>query len=46
MIDQLCEVTNYNGSSKKELVNVKVRLRKHIEFWKKLGTSNFILGVK
>ncbi|CAB4030460.1 Hypothetical predicted protein, partial [Paramuricea clavata] len=34
-----------SGASAKVLANVKGRLRKHIEFWKKIGTSNFILSV-
>ena len=49
VINQLCEVTNYavfdNDCLQKVLANVKGRLRKHIEFWKKIGTSNFILSV-
>ena len=49
LTNQLCEVTNYgefdNDCPQKVLANVKGRLRKHIEFWKKIGTSNFILSV-
>lgn len=49
VVNQLCEVTNYgefdNDSTQKVLVNVKGRLNKHIDFWKKIGTSKFILSV-
>ena len=49
VIKQLREITNYgeydNDCPQKVLANVKGRLRKHIEFWKKSGTSNFILFV-
>ena len=46
---QLCEVTNYGDFSKerppKELVHVKGRLKLHIDFWKKICASSFILSV-
>ena len=49
VFDQLCEVTNYGDFSNerppKELVHVKGRLKLHIDFWKKIGATSFILSM-